>query len=54
VLSHSGPLPPSGGAAEAALLQTNIAGLLRAEVFHTSTIGQGSAAGRRPRWEPWS
>lgn len=42
VLSHAGPLPPSGGAAEDGLLETGVAGLLTAEVLHTSTIGQGN------------
>ena len=42
VLSQAGPIPPSGGAAEAGLLETSVAGLLTAEVLHTSTIGQGN------------
>ena len=41
VLSDTGPLPPSGGALEASLLEANVSGLLTAEVLHASTVGQG-------------
>ncbi|HXF49459.1 MAG TPA: choice-of-anchor P family protein [Verrucomicrobiae bacterium] len=41
VFSHAGPLGPSGGAAEASLVQTSVPGLVSAEVLHASTIGQG-------------
>ncbi len=40
-LSDTGPLPPSGGALEASLLDANVPGLLTAEVLHASTVGQG-------------
>src|SRR2546428_8954931 len=40
VLVDTGPLPPSGGAREASLLDAS-AGGLSAEVVHASTIGQG-------------
>src|SRR5712692_6191676 len=41
VLSDTGPLPQSGGAQEASLLDLSIPGLPSAEVGHASTIGQG-------------
>ncbi len=41
VLSDTGPLPSSGGAQEASLLNASVPGLLAAEVLHASTIGQG-------------
>jgi len=41
VLGDTGPLPQSGGAREASLLDLSIPGLLSAEVGHASTIGQG-------------
>jgi hypothetical protein len=41
VLADTGPLPQSGGAQEATLLDLGIPGLLSAEVGHASTIGQG-------------
>ena len=40
-LGDTGPLPQSGGAQEASLLDLSIPGLLTAEVGHASTIGQG-------------
>jgi hypothetical protein len=40
VLSDTGPLPESGGALEASLLEANVPGLLTAEVLHASTVGQ--------------
>lgn len=40
-LSDTGPLPPEGGQQEASLLSANVPGLLMANVFHSSTIGQG-------------
>src|SRR5438128_4717273 len=44
VISDTGPLPPSGGAEEATLLNANLPGLLTAEVLHASTVGQGNGA----------
>ncbi len=41
VISEARPLPSSGGAAEASLLQASVPGLLTAEVLHAATIGQG-------------
>src|SRR6266581_6579882 len=41
VLSDTGPLPSSGDAREASLLEATVPGLLTAEVLHASTIGQG-------------
>jgi hypothetical protein len=41
VLSDTGPLPQSGGALEASLLNVSVPNLLSAEVAHASTIGQG-------------
>ena len=41
VISDTGPLPPSGGAREASLLEAEVPGLLTAEVLPASTIGQG-------------
>jgi len=41
VFSQAGPIPSSGGAAEASLIQTSVPGLVSAEVLHASTIGQG-------------
>jgi len=41
VLADTGPLPSSGGAQEASLLEANVPGLLTAQVLHASTIGQG-------------
>src|SRR5206468_7286926 len=41
VLSDTGPLPQSGGALEASLLNVSITNLLTAEVAHASTVGQG-------------
>jgi hypothetical protein len=40
VLSDTGPLPESGGALEASLLEANVPGVLMAEVLHASTVGQ--------------
>jgi hypothetical protein len=42
VLSDTGPLPESGGALEASLLEAEVPGLLTAEVLHASTVGQGN------------
>ena len=42
VLSDTGPLPASGGAQEASLLEAEVPGLLTAEVLHASTVGQGN------------
>src|SRR5919198_375696 len=42
VLSDTGPLPASGGAQEASLLDAEVPGLLTAEVLHASTVGQGN------------
>src|SRR5437762_6856386 len=44
VLANAGPLPPSGGAEEASLLNASVPGLLTAEVLHASTVGQGNAS----------
>jgi len=44
VLADAGPLPPSGGAEEASLLNASVPGLLTAEVLHASTVGQGNAS----------
>ncbi len=44
ILVDAGPLPPSGGAAEDALLNASVPGLLTAEVLHATTIGQGNAS----------
>src|SRR5712692_1057635 len=41
VLGDTGPLPQSGGAQEASLLDLSVPGLVSAEVVHASTIGQG-------------
>ena len=41
VISDTGPLPRSGGAEEASLLEANVPGLLTAEVLHAAAIGQG-------------
>jgi len=41
LISDTGPLPTSGGQIEASLLSANVPGLLTAEVFHSSTVGQG-------------
>src|SRR5437899_7055339 len=40
-LADTGPLPSSGGAQQASLLDASVPGLLTAEVLHASTIGQG-------------
>jgi hypothetical protein len=44
VLVDAGPLPPSGGAEEASLLNANVPDLLTAEVLHATTVGQGNAS----------
>src|SRR5437016_758318 len=41
VIVDTGPLPASGGAEEASLLNVNVPGLLSAEVLHATTVGQG-------------
>lgn len=43
-LADAGPLPESGGADEATLLEASVDGLLTARVLHASTVGQGSAS----------
>jgi hypothetical protein len=43
-LVNAGPLPPSGGAAEASLLNATVPGLLTAEALHATTVGQGNAS----------
>src|SRR5438309_3528967 len=40
-ISDTGPLPPGGGNQEVSLLSASVPGLLTADVFHSSTIGQG-------------
>jgi len=42
VLSDTGPLPESGGARQASLLEASVPGLLTAEALHASTVGQGN------------
>src|SRR5690242_2358602 len=44
VLVDAGPLPPSGGAEEASLLNANVPNLLTAEVLHATTVGKGNAS----------
>ena len=44
VLADAGPLPPSGGAREASLLNASVPDLLTAEALHASTVGQGKAS----------
>jgi hypothetical protein len=44
VLEDAGPLPPSGGAEQASLLNASVPGLLTAEVLHASTVGKGNAS----------
>jgi hypothetical protein len=41
VLSDTGPLPESGGALEASLLDVEVPGVLSATVLHATTVGQG-------------
>lgn len=41
VLADTGPLPSSGGSLQTSLLNPSVPGLLTAEVFHASTVGQG-------------
>jgi len=41
LVSDTGPLPPQGGALEASFFKESVPGLLTADVFHSSTIGQG-------------
>jgi hypothetical protein len=43
-LVDAGPLPPSGGAAEASLLNASVPGLLTAEVLHATTVAQGNSS----------
>ena len=43
-LGDTGPLPSSGGAQEASLLNASVPGLLTAEVVHATTVGQGNAS----------
>jgi hypothetical protein len=50
VLADAGPLPPSGGAEEASLLNASVPGLLTAEVLHASTVGQATRAVPRRQW----
>jgi hypothetical protein len=42
VLSDTGPLPSSGGAQEASILNATVPGLLTAEVLHASTVAGGN------------
>jgi hypothetical protein len=42
VLADTGPLPATGGAQEASLLEASVPGLLSAEVLHASTVAQGN------------
>jgi hypothetical protein len=41
-LVDAGPLPPSGGAEQDALLEASVPGLLSAEVLHAATSGNGN------------
>jgi hypothetical protein len=43
-LVNAGPLPPSGGAEEASLVNASVPGLLTAEVLHATTVGQGNSS----------
>src|SRR5437016_9664510 len=43
-LADTGPLPASGGAQQASLLDAQVPGLLTAEVLHASTVGQGNTS----------
>ena len=43
-LVDAGPLPSSGGAMEASLLNASVPGLLTAEVLDAETVGQGNAS----------
>jgi len=43
-LVDAGPLPSSGGAMEASLLNASVPGLLTAEVLHATTVGQGNSS----------
>jgi hypothetical protein len=43
-LVDAGPLPPSGGAEEASLLNAGAPGLFSADVLHATTTGQGNAS----------
>ena len=40
-ISHAGPLPGSGGAQEASLLDATVPGVATAHVLHASTVAQG-------------
>src|SRR5438046_6132168 len=44
VLANAGPLPPSGGAEEASLLNASVPGVLTAAALHAATVGQGNAS----------
>ena len=44
MLVDAGPLPPSGGAEHASLVNATVPGLLTAEVLHAATVGQGNAS----------
>jgi hypothetical protein len=41
VLADTGPLPSSGGALEASLLEANVPGTLSVQVLHAATVAQG-------------
>jgi hypothetical protein len=43
-LVDAGPVPPSGGAAEASLLNASVPGLLTAEVLHATSVAQGNSS----------
>src|SRR2546426_2853685 len=43
-LGDTGPLPSSGGAEEASLLNASVPNLLTAEEVHATTVGQGNAS----------
>src|SRR5881396_857408 len=43
-LVNAGPLPSSGGAEHASLVNGSVPGLLTVEVLHAATVGQGNAS----------
>src|SRR5713226_7747300 len=40
-VSDTGPLPSSGGAVQKSLLSASVPGILTADVFHATAVGQG-------------
>src|SRR5216684_7861097 len=41
-VSDTGPLPSSGGAVQKSLLSASVPGILTADVFHATAVGQGN------------